>query len=132
MHHQSSRLLKLAGTGLLAVPIVILALFTVGEVLGGDLSGLQHAVQMAPLLLLAWFSWQRPRLGGIALIGLALLFAVVYFVLSRDFPPGTRLTAGILLFAMPLVAGILFLLASRQPDAARSGNSSAVGPRDPW
>ncbi len=130
MHIHSSTRLKLAGIGLLAIPIVILALFTVGEVLGGDLSGLQHAVQMSPLLLLAWFSWQRPRLGGIALIGLALLFAVVYLVISRDFPPGTRLTAGILLFAMPLVAGILFLLASGQPDAAPSGNSSLTDPPD--
>ena len=100
------------------------------KVLGGDLSGLQHVVQMAPLLLLAWFSWQRPRLGGIALIGLSLLFTVTYLVISRDFSLSVRLTAGILIFAMPLVAGILFLLASRQPDDSPSGNSSAVGPPD--
>jgi hypothetical protein len=36
----------------------------------GDITGLQHFVQVAPLVLLAIVAWKRPRIGGRALIGI--------------------------------------------------------------
>jgi hypothetical protein len=109
--------LKLAASVLLAVPIALLLLFTIGEMTGGDLSGAQHIVQVAPLLLLLIAGWRYPRLAGIALLGLGVLLLVIWLVFVVV--EGERgeivmwVGAGLLLFVLPLTAGWLFLKAGR-------------------
>lgn len=101
---------------LLAIPILVLAAFAVGEVAGGDVSGLQHVPESALLVLLGWLAWRRPLWGGAALIALSLFFAGTYLLLfARGVPlPMVVLTVAILL-APPLAAGALFVAASRRP-----------------
>ena len=113
MVHPTSKRLKIAGTILLIVPISMLALLAIGEVAGGDLSGLQHAVQLAPLAALCWLAWRSPRGGGIALVALALLLALMYLLIAPGLPPSATRFTIVVLFAPPLVAGILFILAAR-------------------
>ena len=113
--------LKLAASALLAVPTAVLLLFAVGEMADSDLSGAQHLVQAAPLLLLLIAAWRYPRAAGIALLGLgALLFAVwLVFVLTERSPAPQGISilmwagAGLILFVPPLVAGWLLLKAGR-------------------
>jgi len=109
--------LKIAASALLVVPIAVLLLFTAGEVAGGDVSGVQHLAQAAPLILLLVAGWRYPRTAGIALLALGILVLGLWlFFLLRGGPStsGAGLAAaGIVLFAPPLVAGWLFLKAGR-------------------
>ena len=122
MSQPTSKQLKIAGMVFLAIPILILAAFAVGEMTGGDIFGLQHIVQLAPLALLAWLAWKRPLWGGAALIALALLFTGLYFIFIPRFPMPTVILTVTFLFATPFAAGILFVLASRQEHEGRSGH----------
>jgi hypothetical protein len=47
---------------LLAVPALFFLIFMVGEVLGGDISGLSHLLQAAPFLILIYFVWKKSYL----------------------------------------------------------------------
>ena len=60
MIHLTSTQLKIAGTVFLVIPILILAAFAVGEMASGDITGSQHVMQLAPLVLLGWLGWKRP------------------------------------------------------------------------
>jgi hypothetical protein len=109
-------LLKRIGLMLLAIPILVLAAFAVGEVAGGDISGLQHVPELALLVLLGWLAWRRPLWGGAALIALSLICAGLYiFFFASGFPLQTVVVTVALLFAPPLAAGALFVAASRRP-----------------
>jgi hypothetical protein len=108
----TARRRKVLGLIVLLVPLGILALFTVGEVAGSDVSGLQHLVQALPLVGLAILAWRKPRAGGIALIVVAAVLAVVYAVIaSAAMPMATRLLVGAVLFAPAIVSGALFVSA---------------------
>jgi hypothetical protein len=105
---------------LLAIPILVLAAFAVGEVAGGHISGLQHVPELALLVVLEWLAWKRPGWGGAALIALSLIFAGLYTLFfARGFPLLTAIATVALLFAPPLAAGTLFVAASRQEGADR-------------
>lgn len=103
---QAAMGLKLAGLVLLLVPIGVLLLFTFGE----GREGLQHLVQLAPLLAVAVLAWYRPRLGGTLLIVIGLALAVAFPFLV-DFALGTTLGVIAIFFAPAILAGALFLLA---------------------
>jgi hypothetical protein len=103
--------LKLAGLALLLVPIGLLLLFAAGE----GLEGVQHLVQLAPLLALAVLAWYRPRLGGALLAGIGLALAAAYPFFFH-FPLGATLVTIALFFAPAVLVGGLFLLAGREPD----------------
>jgi hypothetical protein len=122
----SSKQLKIAGLVLLAIPALFLAALALGEgVVGGDVWGLQHVAQLAPLVVVAWLAWRQPFWGGVALIALTLVFTVLYFIFIHGFPLTTVLPTLALLFVPPLVAGVLFVLAARQD------RQSMRGPGDP-
>ena len=114
MIHLTSTQLKRAGLALLTLPILILAGFAAGELAGGDISGLQHVVELVPVALLAWFAWRRPLWGGMALIVLALILLMLYIVFIHGFPLPTVVLTLMFLFATPLAAGVLFVAAARQ------------------
>jgi len=114
MVRPTSTQLKIAGMVFLAIPILILAGFAVGEMAGGDITGIQHVVQLTPLVLLGWLAWKRPLWGGTALIGLAVIFTGLYFLVIHGFPLPTVILTVAFLFAAPFLAGILFVVAARQ------------------
>jgi hypothetical protein len=123
----TSKHLRIAGLVVLAIPILILLAFTLGELTSGELSGLQHVVQLVPLAVLGWLAWKRPWWGGVTLIAFALLLTGIYVVAAREMPlSGLALTLS-MLFAPPLVAGILFVAAARRNRADTSERASFRG-----
>jgi hypothetical protein len=116
----TSIVLKRIGLLFLAIPILVLAAFALGEVAGGDISGLQHVPELALLVALGWLAWRRPGWGGAALITLSLIFAGLYILFfARGFPLLTAIATVALLFAPPLAAGTVFVAASRQAGGDR-------------
>lgn len=112
----SVRRLKVAASLLLAIPTGILLLFLVGEVAGGELSGVQHLLQLSPLLALAALAWRHPQAGGAALIAVGTGLGVAYPLLFSDSSMRVILGVELLLFAPPVLAGALFLLAGFRAD----------------
>jgi hypothetical protein len=112
--------LKIVGLALLVVPLGFLALFMVGEMAGGDISGASHALQALPLLLLAAAAWRWPFQAGavLALVGLGLV--IVYaFLAGPRFGLGTIAIVEAVL-AVPVVSGVVLMLAGRRPGGRRS------------
>jgi hypothetical protein len=129
MTHPSSKQFKIAGLVLLAIPTLFLAAMAVGEVfMGGDLSGLQHVLQLAPLVVVTWLAWRHPLWGGVALITLAVVFTALYFIFIHGFPVATVLLTVMILFVPPLLAGVLFVLAARREPPNPFGHHSAIRP----
>jgi hypothetical protein len=117
--------LKCAAVVCLAIPLVIIVMLGIGEIASGTLSGLQHLGQLAPIVALGWLGWTRPWLGGLVLVGLALLLAGLYIGFGGS-PPFALIINAALLFAPPLLAGVLFLAAGRrrrQPAFADHGGA---------
>ena len=109
------RTLKILATLAASPALALLVLFTLGETVGGDLSGLQHLVELAPLAGLVALGWARPRAGGLALAAISLGAGIAYAFLG---PMGARSIVAVvsteaLLFVPPLIAGALFLAAAR-------------------
>ena len=111
--------LQLSATLVGGITAAVLALFLFGEVAGGDISGLAHALQVGPLIALLLLGWWRPGLAGALLLAAGSALAAAYFVESSDSTVGRGeqlLVAALFLFP-PMIAGALFLV------AARTGNS---------
>lgn len=105
---------KLAAMIVAGVPVAMLALFTVGEAGTGDLSGLSHLLQLAPLLIVLGAAWRWPLAGGGAMVVIALILSAVYAVLASDNIATAALIATELLFFAPAIAsGLLFVHAGR-------------------
>jgi hypothetical protein len=105
--------LKVIGLALLVVPLGFLAMFMVGETVGGDVSGLSHGLQALPLLVLAAVAWRWPLPAGAVLVVVGLAIMVVYAILV-----GSRFDIGTIaiveaIFAVPVVSGALLMLAGR-------------------
>jgi hypothetical protein len=119
--------LKRAALVCLAIPMLVLTVFAVGEVAGGDISGLQHVVEILPLAALAWLGWRRPLWGGIALIVLTLTLAGIPIVMDRLSSAPPFVTAFLyIILALPLVAGILFVVVARRTHAPLFSEKEAL------
>lgn len=99
----------LAGTLWLGAATLFFLFFGIGEIAGGDISGVIHLAPATAMLLLALLARQRPLEGGWVLLGLAAAMALAY---ARN-PGVLPLTAGPF-----LLGGLLFLAAGwRRPQA---------------
>jgi hypothetical protein len=105
--------LKAIALALLAIPLAVLALFAVGEVAGGDWSGLQHVVQALPLVLLALAAYRWPVAAGWLLVVVGAGIMGLYVVLTYSRFELATIAVAEFIFAMPVVAGILLVLAGR-------------------
>ncbi len=107
---------KLAASALLGAPIAILLLLGLGEMAGGDVTGVQHLVEVVPLLLLLIAAWRWPRVAGIALVCIGSIVLLVWAVLavtaSERASPTVWAIVGLGLFFPPLLAGSLLLRGS--------------------
>ena len=121
----SAKQLKVAGLIPLLIPIAILLLFTIAETVGGDISGLGHLIQLAPLVILAIFAWKKPDLGGKILVVIAVLLAIIggapMFLFRATSEEGMGIGALIstmlfmlLLFVPPIISGLLFIASARK------------------
>ncbi|MFN8533315.1 MAG: hypothetical protein U0556_07190 [Dehalococcoidia bacterium] len=117
MTRSSVRTLKVTGLVLALIPAGLLLLLGLAETTGGIVSGVQHFVQVAPLVALAVLAWLRPRLGGLLLLAAAVLVGIVYALITRGAPSAIQWLVGGVLIGMPALAGLLFWLAGRQRQA---------------
>lgn len=105
----SIRTSTIIGEVFLSPLLLLLLSFTLGEILSGDLSGLQHILQLLPLLVIGVYSWFFPRRGGfIILLGSIILFCV-YIVGFTQFPLSARLFNAAMIFSSPLIASYFFI-----------------------
>ncbi|MCC7365488.1 MAG: hypothetical protein IT303_14075 [Dehalococcoidia bacterium] len=110
--------MRLVALTLIGVPAALLLLMGFGEMLGGDISGVQHIPEAALLLALMWAAWKFPwRAGEILVAGSVLLFAAwIVLVVTQgnaNTPAWAWVATGIVVFAPPFAAGVLLLLGSR-------------------
>jgi hypothetical protein len=88
--------------------------FTVGEVIGGDVSGLSHLPPALILITLMALAYRRPREAGVFLVIVGTA-ASVFFSAATHGGKGFQLQA-VLLGGVPfLLAGLLLLAASLLP-----------------
>ena len=122
MSKLSAKQLKVGGLIPLLIPIAVLLLFTIAETVGGDISGLGHLIQAAPLVILAIFAWKKPELAGKILVVIAVLLAisslahaVIVGVMGIE---GMGIVAQIsvvlLFFVPPFVSGLLLIASTRR------------------
>jgi len=101
----------------LGLQAAVLALFGLGEMLAGDLSGAGHLLSLVATVLTAFLAWTRPLEGGIALVVMGLVAATGY----RD------LTSIAIMSAPQLVSGLLFLTAGVGARRSRATNDGREG-----
>jgi hypothetical protein len=107
-----ARRLRLAAFVLLGLGVAVYLAFFIGEVMDGDVSGIQHFPPAVLLAGLMWLAWRRSLAAGIVLLSLAVPLGVVYITLLiiRDLPP----TWGPAVVLPPLVTGVLLVQAGRR------------------
>ena len=111
--------LKVAATALVGVPAVMLIAIALGEMADGEVTGVQHLPEGGLLLLLAAAGWRYPRQAGALLLlaGVAVLAVWLVWVVSSEDVAGRApllgwVAVGLVLFAPPILAGLLLLRSS--------------------
>lgn len=119
--------LEYAALAALGLGVAFWLMMGLGEMIGGDFSGVAHLPAALVAGLLMGLAWRRPWETGLALLALGLTLGVYFFVVSNGFQDGFGAP---LLLALPnvFVGGLLTLaawLARRPPpvtrDAKRAG-----------
>ena len=102
---------------LLGPGVAFYLVFAIGEMAGGDITGLQHLLPAAILAWLLWVGLSHPRQAGIILLTLAVPFAVAYVALLvvRELP----LTWALVVALPPVVAGFLLVRSDRRDPGPR-------------
>lgn len=125
-----ARRYELAATLIGGVTLGLLALFLLGQVFGGDWSGLFHLVQLLPLAALLALGWRSPNLAGVLLLGIGGALALAYYVETVDSDSVSafeRALVAALFLVPPIVAGALFLVAARRPASGRGRVAGSSG-----
>jgi hypothetical protein len=116
----ASRWLRVASLVVAALFVAFWLTFAVGEVVGGDPSGLAHLAPALAMALLVIIALRRPAPGAVAFVTLGVAWTAYYLVRS-----GFRLegSAAVLLVAGPFVlVGLLLgaaLIARPKPSKGR-------------
>ena len=103
-----ARWLKRAALGLLGLFVAFWVFMGVGEMIGGDLSGVSHLPQAVLAAGLMWLGRRRPQLAGVVLLGLAVLA----FAFFARMPMLNDMTPVYILLVGPLALGGLLFAAS--------------------
>lgn len=86
------------------------SIFGIGEMGGGDFSGIAHLVPAAALIVMIWLAWRAPFEAGLALIIIGLLASG--FFLFSGWGNGSSALTGLVYGGLPFLAsGVLLLLA---------------------
>ena len=121
-----ARRAKVAALVLLGLGVAFYLLFTVGEMVSGDVAGIQHLPPVLVLAGLIWLAWKRPTAAGVVLLLLAVPLGLAYVVLLvvRDLPLFWAFEVAL----PPVLAGLLLLRAGRPGRASRgAGRHPADG-----
>lgn len=106
--------LKIAAMVPLGFMVLMLLIFGIGEMVGGDITGIQHFAQLIVLGLIAWLGWKRPFWGGILLLGCAGLLAFVFVSMPAEPDMGAVISQFTIVILPLAFSGILLLLAHWQ------------------
>ena len=123
---EGARRAKIAALAPLGLGIAFSLLFTVGEIVGGDVAGIQHLPPAVVLVGLVWLAWRRPTVAGIVLLVLAVPLGTAYVVVLvvHDLP----LTWALEIALPPVLTGLLLLRAGRPERVSRrAGDDRAKG-----
>ena len=104
-HARPWRRAALAIIGLSALFLIVMG---VGEMLGGDISGVSHLVPAALLVALMYFAAKRPRETGVILCAIGVTLSA-YFVFATHGALPDRLISMVVGGLPWLVAGLLLL-----------------------
>lgn len=100
---------KITALALMALAALFFSFMGIGEMIGGDLSGVIHLPPVALIILMMWFGWKKPMPGGATMFGLGLLISFVFLIITTQ---ADRLLAILLMGGPFLLPGILFMAAS--------------------
>lgn len=103
---------KMIGISLLSLTLGFLLLFTIGEVLSGDISGLSHLLQIVPILLLLILSFKKPKIAGFLLTSSSLTLGLLY-PFRASFNLQAIIIVEIILFLPLVLSGIFFMLSAK-------------------
>jgi hypothetical protein len=109
--------LKVSALVPLAFLELFLLLFGIGEMAGGDFSGMGHLILAVVLAVVMWAGWRYPLWSGLFFIiaaGLAFAFVVVRLVRTPGTPFGPMIVAPLVILVIPLLASGLLLLAANR------------------
>jgi hypothetical protein len=128
------------------IPLVpqgaIYLLFGVAEMVGGDLSGGMHLLQLAVIVLLAILAWMRPLEGGIGLVLAGVASAVPFIsamATAGSSAEPTVVSPALLILAVPqILSGVLFFIAgmlgrrvaSHGPTSSTQRHQDTKAPRE--
>lgn len=107
--HQMARWLKYLALAPLGLLTAFLLLMGIGEMAGGDLSGISHLIPAVLAVILMFLVNKQPAIGGWVLVILGLAAAIIYYgamIGSQD-----KLQAA-LMMGLPFVVSGLLLLAA--------------------
>jgi cytochrome bd-type quinol oxidase subunit 2 len=116
-----ARLAQIAALMLVGLGVAFFLIFAVGELAGGETSGVQHLPPAGILGALLWLGWKRPRAAGIVVL---LLFAVpltiasIVGITTGDARTG-ELWIALLIPLVPIVTAGLFVWAGTGGRAKR-------------
>jgi hypothetical protein len=103
--------------GSLAVPLLVIVVFAIGEGVGGESGWWGHLIQLAIAVALLVGGWFAPKVAGPLLIIAGLLLAVPTLIQA---PSAGVISTALLIVHLPMIlAGVFFTLAgySRRPAA---------------
>lgn len=101
--------LKITALVLMALAALFFSFMGIGEMVGGDLSGIIHLPPVALIALMMWFGWKKPLPGGATMFGLGLLISILILTPTSK---SDRLIAVLLMGGPFIIPGILFMAAS--------------------
>ena len=112
-----TRWMKIAALALLGLGTAFYLVLAIGEMVGGDVGGVQHLPPAVILSVLLWSSWGHPFAAGTILLALAVPLGLAYLVLLivRDLPP----TWALVVVLPPVVTGTLLVRVARRERESR-------------
>ena len=101
--------LKITALVLMILVAAFFMLMGVGEMLGGDLSGMGHLPPVVLIAFMMWLGWKKPLAGGLTMSLLGVLISVYFFIVVNR--PADKPIA-MLIMGGPFILFSLFFLAA--------------------
>ncbi|MBI5840325.1 MAG: hypothetical protein HZB19_09505 [Chloroflexi bacterium] len=102
--------LKITALVLMGVAAAFFTFMGIGEMFGGDWSGVGHLPPVIIIVFLMWLGWKRPLAGGITMILLGVTSGTYFYsimIRSED-----RSTGALTMGGPFLLFGLIFLIAA--------------------
>ena len=123
--HRVAHRLKYLALVPLGLMTAFLLLMGIGEMVGGDLSGVAHLIPAVPVVILMFLVSKQSAVGGGVLVILGLLAAIYYY--GEMIRPQDKLQAALFMGSPFVVSGLLLLVAVA---VARKASASAEVKRE--